>query len=407
MEAPMTIRNGLQISAALILPLMAACEQPAPAQEEAVTRDSSGVRIIDNAVAAVGLAPFRISDQPIYRVGWGDGHIFEAVVAGTLLPDGRAVFADGGSTLQVTVLSPDGEVESVLGRPGEGPGEFRRIFSVQHFDPDTVIIQDSQNRRLSFFHEGSLVRDIGLGSAADLCLLGSDEDGRLLLGMPLAVVRGRRYETPWLQVPIVTMTLASPAFDTVGVADWDQSLNFGGNNPFGSRGHATISNGRFVVGRSDIPELRWFDSGGQLQQIARWQAEPRSVSDSVWAAYEAGIRARFSTVGLPEADIRSRIETLKAAAAQEPPPLFGGLLGDDQGNVWIAEYRSPYSGNPPRGSELPSRYSVLAPDGRYVGHVAMPASRPFRLLAVSLSRVIGIEEDEFGVQAVVAYGIER
>ena len=49
----MTIRNGLQISAALILPLMAACEQPAPAQEEAVTRDSSGVRIIDNAVAAV------------------------------------------------------------------------------------------------------------------------------------------------------------------------------------------------------------------------------------------------------------------------------------------------------------------------------------------------------------------
>ena len=352
-------------------------------------------------------APIRVSAEPVWRVGWDEtGPVFENIVAGALLGDGRAAIADGGQTLQVSVLAHDGAVLAVLGRPGQGPGEFRRILAMKRLGTDTIAVQDADNRRLSLFHGGELVDNVALGPAANLSLLGADEEGRAVFGMPPGVVYGRRYETPWLAIPFVRMSLATGAVDTLAVADWDQSLEYGGNSPFLSQGHATIAGGTVVVGRGDAPEVRWLGADGEPVRIARWEAPSSPVPDSLWTAYERALRDRFTEIGLPAADIDGRLTTMKAAI-QEPLPHFEDLLADPEGNLWIAEYTPRYVGDPPRVRDHPERFYLLDPEGRGMGHVSLPPGAALRILDIGADRMLAVEEDSLGVQAVALYALNK
>jgi len=107
---------------------------PARAQEipqHTLSRNCAGVRIVDLPSMSTVTARFEVSGEPIYRVGWDErDHAFEDVVDGAFLADGRAVVADGGSTLEVVVFSVEGAVNAILGHPGGGPGEFSDIFAI-------------------------------------------------------------------------------------------------------------------------------------------------------------------------------------------------------------------------------------------------------------------------------------
>jgi hypothetical protein len=322
-------------------------------------------------------------------------------VAGDVLPDGRAVVGDGGNTLQVTVLSRSGKTDAVFGRPGDGPGEFREIFALGHLDTATVVVDDPRSGRLSLFRSGQFAGDLQLGDATRLQLLGTDSSGALLMGPPLAWVVGRRYPTPWLASPLVTLNVATHALDTIGVADWDQSILFGGNNPFRSGGFVGAAKAGFIVGRGDIPEIRWFDPQGHLRQVVRWRVKRLKISDAMWQAFERHFRQAFE--GQVSARLMNKAIASMHAPTQEPLPVFDDLKVDADGDVWIKRYVSRWS---PKYQD-PEEYDVVTSSGDWLGVVTLPSAARFTLLAVGSTRLLGVAKDSLDVQAAVAYGLSR
>lgn len=74
-------------------------------------------------------------------------------------------------------------------------------------------------------------------------------------------------------------------------------------------------------------------------------------------------------------------------------PPYGGLMADPGGRIWVAAYDHTPG--------MAVSYHVLAPDGRWLGSVRLPPR--FELLAVGGDRVLGVQRDEFDVQAVTVY----
>jgi hypothetical protein len=218
-----------------------------------------------------------------------------------------------------------------------------------------------------------------------------------VLGPPLLRQVGRRYVTAWLSVPVVALNLASLQADTLSLVDWDQSLDYGGYDPFRSMGHAAASSTAVFSGRSDNAEVRWRSHDSGASGILRWSPTRRPVTDSIWGAFEAAIRPTFPTL-LGEDVIDGMVRTMREAS-NGILPEFGPMMTDALGRLWLSEYESPYVGIGGAGH----RYYVIESGGRYVGYVDFPSARDFRLLAVGTDRVLGVERDELDVESVVMY----
>jgi hypothetical protein len=350
---------------------------------------------------------FTLSANPIYTVGWtAEEPVFESPVSAALMANGRVTIADGGRTLALVTLSADGNVDRVDGRPGDGPGEFRSIHSLVSIG-DTLVVLDNLARRVTVMYDGRLLRDFQIGDLANLSIVGGAGEGSVWMGMPLALVMGRNHEAPWLQVPIVRLNLASAATDTILTVDWDQSLIYGGNNPFRSTGVLATSASMIVVGRTDKPELHWYDPSGELIRTVRWKSNSVPVGRAEWDTYSAHRRAAFRRLGLPDEDISVRLNTMRAGI-QEPMPLYGSIFGDAHGNIWLGEYVPPYSVRPDRVRSPPSRYAVFSPDGRMLGRVQFPEDDRLSVLAAGYGRVVGVVMDhQYGAPAVRAYELIR
>lgn len=117
-------------------------------QAQVQIRDSAGVRIVEYAETPDSTPPFRFSDEPIYRHGDRPGdyqfrHI--SFMQGRFLPDGGAVISDGDNS-EVVLLGPDGALEGILARRGEGPGEVLSAMPLV-LSRDSIVVHDGSNRR--------------------------------------------------------------------------------------------------------------------------------------------------------------------------------------------------------------------------------------------------------------------
>src|SRR5690606_40048854 len=86
--------------------------------------DSVSVRIVHSTPDTV--QRWRISGTPLLDIGAGDSeeNTLYQVRGAYRLQDGRVVVADAGS-LQLRYFDVAGALDAVIGRSGEGPGEFR------------------------------------------------------------------------------------------------------------------------------------------------------------------------------------------------------------------------------------------------------------------------------------------
>lgn len=76
-----------------------------------------------------------------------------------LTDDGRFVVANQ-DPLEVRVYSLRGRLQHVIGREGEGPGEYRSAVSLVAWPGDSVLVYSSGTRRMSLFSlDGTLVRE--------------------------------------------------------------------------------------------------------------------------------------------------------------------------------------------------------------------------------------------------------
>ena len=364
--------------------------------------DSAGVRIVTYEGTPATVAPFHLATEPRYRHGAGPGdYIFQFAEAGRLFPDGSAVVADMDG--EVVVLSPDGTRYEVLARRGEGPGEVTFPYAVFVLGQDSVLVPDRRQSRLTLFVGDSVARMASLPRAAHFGVAGIGSSGELLLWNRFPSRLWIDIEEEWLPGHMTLFNIETGALDTVASYDHYHRERSGVEGPIiRPVGEVTVAAGRFVYTRSDRPEITWRLPDGTVEQIVRWRPGPNLLTAELLEHGEAYNRMLGKMhYGMSEARLEETIQRDMAryrAMIGQSIPLFGTPFADADGNVWLPSYRPAY---PEEGSP----YTVIAPDGEWMGQVETPPR--FRILDVTGGLVLGVLRDEMDVQNVVVYEVVR
>ena len=131
-----------------------------PAQD-AIVRDSAGIRIIESSTPVWDGDGWSVSDTPSVVIGRREGderYLFGLIGGGVVLGDGRIAVLDRLAGL-IRVYSPEGTHIEDWGRTGEGPGEFAAAEGLFPYRGDSVLVSGSLARRFHIFdHAGRFGR---------------------------------------------------------------------------------------------------------------------------------------------------------------------------------------------------------------------------------------------------------
>ena len=383
----------------IVAAALAACGEGTGLREavQIQIRDSAGVRIVEYAGAPEVEAPFALASEPLYRHGANPGdYEFLFVDAGRLLPDGSAVVAWYSG---MVVLSPDGTTHEVLATAGEGPGEVISPHAVFVLGQDSVLVPDDRLSRLTLFVGNSVARMSSLPRAAHFGVAGIGASGELLLMNRFPASLWIDIEDEWLAGHMTLFDTETGALDTVASYDHFPRQRSGEESPIiRPMGEVTVAAGRYVYTRSDRPEITWRLPDGTVTQIARWRPEPNLLAAELLEHGEAYIRVlyrrhRVGSEARREDIIQEDMAEYRAMIGQ-PVPFFGSPFADADGNVWLPSYRPAY---PEEGSP----YTVISPDGEWLGQVETPPR--FRILDVTGGLVLGVLRNELDIETVAVY----
>lgn len=363
----------------------------------AVVKDSAGVRIVQHTGAPDAAPPFAFAPEPVYRHGDDPGdYAFARIRRGILLGDGSAAIFDAGSS-EVVRLNPDGTFHSVLAPAGEGPGEVSRLVtSMLWVGQDSIVVLDLGQTRSTLFVNGAPTHTasiLDLRRATSLWPMGIDDAGRFLVATS-SFLPG--FEEEWLFGHMARYDPETGAVDTVG------SYKFvpGESNPTPGIGDVFVSRGQFVYVRTDIPEVVWHLADGTVRQVARWQLEPRYLTEEDLETIEPILRDRLRFVNPGASDEEVEGMTRRNMAEHEadlgnPIEHFKSPFADAEGRVWLPTSMPgvPGEGVPP--------YTVVSSDGEWLGMVDGPPG--LRILDVGRGRVLGVMTDEMGVESVAVH----
>jgi hypothetical protein len=376
--------------------IFAGCMGSSDAPRPGTVRDSSGVRIIEDIPVAGPNDTWTVSEEPLYRVGWREGDPpFENLTAGVLLPDRRVVVGDGGSSL-LYWISPDGEILARTGGPGEGPGEIGGVAAVLYLGGDSVLVQDDGNLRVNTYVGSELVAERRFEhyfAGAFYHLSGRrDGGGFVLVPAEVRLTRAMAEMEGWVDFPVLGVSADFGSVDTIAQVGVMRMPNT--RNPIYYWGQASALDGRVVYTRRSRPEVRWFAPDGSLEQVARLALVAEEASEDLWAEYEADYRERYA-----DRDPAMNDERLAEARAAfgGARPFFGQAYTDREGNVWLSGYSIT-------GVETDT-YRVVTADGTAAHTVVFPSE--LRILDIAYERVLAVEADDFDVQAVALYELQR
>ena len=153
--------------------------------------------------------------------------------------------------------------------------------------------------------------------------------------------------------------------------------------------------GGIAVTGGDVYEVHLIDAAGSLSHVARLAEQPPSLSDEHLDALIAnwpGMNADPDP-----AAVRGMRAMLEGFPLPATIPAYTNLVFADTGELWAQRYHLP-------GASM-LRWDVFHPDGRYLGRVDVEAS--FEIHAVSEGQLLGVHEDELGVQCVQVRELRR
>src|SRR5690606_3522039 len=255
---------------------------------------------------------------------------FSEDLQATLLTNHRIAVLDYGAS-ELSIFSPDGMLDTVVGRHGGGPGEFRAAQAIQRLSGDTLAVWDAAARRVSWIGpNGSFLRSWAHpgGGKGPVRFVGVLADGAVLvreLQVGSRVVAG--------EVEVMS--------ELVAYVPSGEKRSYGQNREetrlpdryrwFGWRLYAATDQERLAVGSSDSAKVRLLGLATGKSVVLRWPWSPTLVTDSLRSLVRelAGERNAAPAV---TADV----------AFAEVVPAFGGILFGRTGNVWVTDFAEAY-----------------------------------------------------------------
>ncbi len=367
--------------------------------------DSAGLTIAESRQAAWDDSPesrWLIDPVPLLQVGSADDSIFARVYsvgAALRLDDGRIVVA--GQRHTILWYSDRGEYLFERGREGDGPGEFRYIAQMLHLWPDSVAVYNEGRRSWTLFDGKGGSRTVTL-SALDCNLVRRDRspDGRWLgwcdqqarVGnsskaggtgsQGLAFSQSGRSSARSEATAHSSLIAISPdgtRLDTLLVVERPGTGMLRGFPLVARVGR------RIALGEARDHSLVLLDETWNPVRSIRWMGEDLTIPPSEEAAWreslmaERGIREGIASALDPSRAETSTRESLARNAFAARKGAYLGLFPDPDGAIWIRLNTFRHE---------PEVFTVIGPDGRYLGDVRMPPD--FHLTQVGRDFVLGL-----------------
>ncbi len=334
------------------------------------------------ATAAAGTAALEATS--------GDDVFLSYVWDATTDSQGNVHVVDG-SEAAIIALDPDLTHNRLLGREGEGPGEFGRPAQVQVLAGDSVLVWDSQLQRITVFpaagDEPAYVLPLGTqeragsvwrltGSAGYIARSstaymadGSDEGStRTTVLRHVHEADGRVADQVLFEYP-AGEALVQRGEGFVSMA----------GHPFGRESFVGILGGdRVVHTSSDALEVRILDLGGQVETVFSYETTPIPVTRGELDAAADGLSDAFGRL-------------LRDGAPYVWPALTG-MVVDDQDRIWVGIRRADRS---------TTEWAAFEADGTHLVSVDLPVD--VDLYAVRGDRMVGVARDELDVARVRVY----
>ena len=403
----------LLLLTALAAPVDARAQAPA-----SLMRDSSGVRIIENA--RPGWAPgkaWTLSASPLLEIGPAGGpeYVFSRIASATRLRDGRIVVAERAA-LQLRFFSATGRHLRTVGEKGQGPGEFSDIGTMTRLPGDSLAVESLRYTSI-FAPDGQFVRQVRYGPFAPgllqvpfVAVLGRFPDGSAVVGDFPQGRHAARGAARW--VDSSTLLLVDPTGAVVKDAGRVPAIAFapGVNAPVPLNlgpelVHASAA-GHVYLGFGDQYAIHEYDPSFTLRRMIRRAWTPRPLSSDDLNTYVDA----WMTLWSKETGAKRERERLGQINAPYPEvlPAFSDLLASDNGELWL---RDPDLSAAPGCmclsgvSDRPSAWSVFAADGRWLGEVTMPPR--FTPAEVGRDYVLGQQRDAANGVRVVMYRLVK
>lgn len=382
-------------------------DQPRSADAPA-TRDSAGIRIVENA----GPTAATWSATEVVRVGDIDGPestTFHRIADLEVIAD-RVYVLDAGDAV-VKVYDRAGAYLASFGGPGQGPAEFEgaeqlirrgdtlsvydyRLVKFAHFETAGTLL-GTERARFSedapFLGAGMEAVSGGLvaWTASGSCRLPPPEDRRVLWTLLATESNGLVLDTLAVRPGRSGISLYLP--DDAGCTVVSR---LAGRVP-----HIAVSaDGRIAFGEGDGYRIELIRMpGGRLEAIFGRRLDPLPVTDEERSTHRRDVLNPDRPYPL---DARFR-RVLEAAwdttPAFETWPHYSALRFDAQGRLWVRRtYRT--------GAEV-AKWDIFEETGGLFASAELPARLEVRL--IESDTIWGVERVEFGVEQLVGYALER
>jgi hypothetical protein len=321
-----------------------------------------------------------------------------------LLSDNRLVAATTISPAQIYLFAADGSSRTLIGRSGEGPGEYRIITGLTRLGGDTIAIYDLSSRKaLLFSPDGEEVGRFQIPFTGDASqppqLVGRTADGTWVfrafdqLNLPAddAPDQFRKSQplTIWRDGGATLDSLFAvpgPVSVRSTVEFGEQSIPIGRPLAYGANSTQAISGNMVWSTPGDVFTLTAHDLTGTPVREVRLPMPSRPVTDADREHFKAkqreGIERARSMNIMPPQILESELAKIDATPFAESHPAIGQLTTDLVGRLWAT------TGFPGVDSVL--TYGVFATDGTLLGRVTVPEGI---ILGASEDRVVVRRED--------------
>lgn len=379
--------------------LVSGCAGAGGRAEGTVYRDSTGIVIAENdhTRPAWGGSPgLALSPEPLFQVGGAedDGpEQFLGVMRPRLLRSGTLAVVST-RTQQVAIFDSLGRQGRMLGRKGDGPGEFRSPWHVYDGAGDSVVVVDLYRYVSVFGSDGGYARRFVPGEIvgeSQGAPIGQFEDGTLMFIQYQHEEGIGRVGLARAQVEPMRVGLDGAIVQRFGHYD-EQTVNYGAPGPhlFGPWAQLVPAGAGFWYGPADRWELHQVGADGQVTRVVRIDLPLRPVT----AADVEGFKERWlaAVAGSPQA---SRMGPyLASATAAAYLPAYNSVVVDDEGRIWVEEYL-------PGGLRAAGTWHLFDPEGQYLGVVQTPIG--FQLSQVVNGKAVGRWTDADEVEYVRVY----
>ncbi len=344
----------------------------------ACAAEHSSARRSDLEAGATG--SIAVSASPVMDVSaasdTGRGQIGELVGA-TRLSGGQVVAADRGSSV-LRFFSASGTPIRVVGRPGDGPGEYKDLVSIQQCGADTLYAWDRMHARLTVLDSaGAFIRQSRL--PGDPLQISCDRAGRIAV---LAITPLTSTASPVYSGAVLVVSTSGDSLGAVA------PVVLGTNRPLGALTSIALVPGRLYVGTGDSARVDRFTADGRPDGGFALDVPRRHPTS---ANYDATIDRIVSSLREAAARAANR-KRLMATPMPEYVPAYRTILPGPAGTLWVVIS--------PKGDPA-TEIEAIRPDGTRLAHLRFPFD--LDVYEVGTDYLLGAYLDAGDVQHLVSY----